>query len=476
MIGFMLDGARALENRQFYRRFIDFIADRGADTLLWHFSDDQGCAIRFDTLPAAASPNAFSKDEVRQLKSYAQVRGVSLIPELATLGHTRYITGVGGEYATLAENDQFYSSICPIAPLTRQVIGGLLDETLELFDSPLIHVGMDETNLGGHPLTAEALKTRSAGELYVDYARYLHERITARGRRMMMWGDYPAQFPQVAADLPKDILLANWQYDPDVTPDQSAALVAAGFEVVACPALFSFNQTVVAGESWAYPNVRAMSSHRQTVPGVTGTITTLWTPTRYLSESIWPAVDYAAAVMLAGKADVRERAAALGESFYGLKDVDTFADAIRTLADAAPARKHWLPVCRLNRSALEADTTLDTTAGVFETIAAQLQRCRPGVRRNEVAFDALQLTVDVLSLAWRRAVAFRDGHVDAALIDQSRQVADRLADAWDQSRYRDDPRRERTTSAFDEQEHLRWTFEQGTAVLAGASHACAQAN
>jgi hypothetical protein len=469
MVGFMVDGARALENRGYYRRFIEFIAERGADTLQWHFSDDQGCAIRFDSLPAAASPNAYSKEEVRELVAFARGLGINVIPELATLGHTRYITGVGGTYAKLAENDHFYSSICPVAPLTCEVVGGLLDEVIDLFDSPIIHVGLDETNLGGHPLTAEALKTRETSDLFVEHALFLHDRITRRGRRMMMWGDCVAEYSKVANVLPKDILVGNWQYDPVVTLDRSTKLTAAGFEVIACPALFCHNQTIVAGESWAYPNVRALSGHRSKLPGVTGTMTTLWTPTRFISESIWPAVDYAAAVMHAGgDVNVRDQAAKFGETFFGLRHAKRFAAAIEAMADAAPERARWLPICLLKRGAADASDFCEQVSR-FKDIASRLSRCRSAVRRNQEVFAAIQLTADLLALAWSRAAVHRDGAVTTTLLDECRQMSGRLAAAWDRERFADDPRRDRPASVFDEQEHLRWTFDQGTAVLARAA-------
>ena len=61
-LGVMLDSARALENRDFYRTSIDFLAARDVTRLLWHFTDDQGCAARLPSVPEAASPHAYSPE------------------------------------------------------------------------------------------------------------------------------------------------------------------------------------------------------------------------------------------------------------------------------------------------------------------------------------------------------------------------------------------------------------------------------
>src|SRR5690606_10379380 len=124
----------------------------------------------------------------------------------------RYITSLPA-YADLAESEDFFSSMCPVSPRTQEVIEQLLAEVLETFDAPLVHVGLDEINIGHHPLTREALKERTSGELFAEHVNRLHRQITAAGRRMMMWADQLLSDPTVVSQLPRDILLCNWQYD-----------------------------------------------------------------------------------------------------------------------------------------------------------------------------------------------------------------------------------------------------------------------
>ncbi len=463
MIGFMLDSARSLDQRPYQKRFIDFIAERGADTLLWHFSDDQGCAIRFEACPECASPNAYSTVEVAELAAYARSRGVTLVPELASLGHTRYLTrGGDSPYRALAETDDYFSSISPVSPQTRQLIGSLLDEVVKTFNSPVVHVGLDEVNLGGHPLTRQALQTQAETALFADYVCFLHARLTSHGRRMMMWADYVVKHPRVAEQLPRDILMANWQYDPATTPDATRQLAEQGFDVVVCPALISHNQPVVAGESFAYPNVRKMSSYRSISSRVVGTITTIWTPTRFLSDTLWPAMDFAAAVMRDGEAvDVERQAADFGRTFFGLPDTAKFSAAMRRLAQVAPLRATWLPILRLEKPSLASDEMLN----IFSEIAGDLRACATKVDRNQEAYGQQLLLCDLFQHAWERAVAVRDGRVTEALLNVSRRTEERLLAAWDRDRFSNDPRRLAPESAFDEDDHLFLVFTMGTRVL-----------
>jgi hypothetical protein len=465
MIGFMLDSARALERRSYYTRFIDFIAERGCDTLLLHFSDDQGCSLRFDAFPECASPNAYSKSQVRELVDYARSRGIAIIPELASLGHTRYLTHTSPSYADLSETDDWYSSICPVSPRTRTLIAELLDEVLAAFDSPIIHVGLDEVNLGGHPLTQHALQTASATDLFIDYVRFLHTHLTSRGRRMMMWGDSLVANDDVLQRVPRDVLIANWQYDPDVSPDATLRLVEAGFEVVSCPALISHNQTILPGESFAYPNLRRMASYGRFSGGVTGTLTTIWTPTRFMSETLWPSIDYAAAVMREPGASVRDRGIELGRSFFGIADPTLFADAVDRLARFAPRRDRWLSLMRLEAQAIGRSNDLDAGLRDCRSLSRLLLECRGDVTREHDAFDRLVLLTQLFEHVWKRAIAVRDATVTPELLAASTHIADQLAMAWDQERFADDPRKHCPSTPADEGDSLLFAFAKGNVTL-----------
>lgn len=468
MIGFMLDSARALDQRSYYTRFIDFIADRGCDTLLLHFSDDQGCSLRFNAFPESACRNAYTHEQMRELVEYAKARRINIIPELASLGHTRYLTHSNGRYADLAETEDWFSSMCPVSSRTRTLIASLLDETLSVFDSPIVHVGLDEVNLGGHALTKEALKTQSEADLFADYVRFLHAHLTRNGRRMMMWGDYLVANSQVLEQIPRDILIANWQYDPDVTPDATQRLVDAGFEVVSCPALISHNQPILPGESFAYPNVRKMTSYRDLGDRVVGVMTTIWTPPRFMSDTLWPAVDYAAALMRDG-ADiaVREQAGVFGCAYFGIEEPAAFAEAMERLADFAPRRSAWLPLLELDRKAL-AQPQLESQHAELRSLSRVMQHCRRQVTREREAFDRLVLLCELFDHVWARAIAMRDDNVSRDIVETSERIGSQLSDAWDRERFGDDPRKRSASTSHDKTDSLLLMYARGLKVLRGA--------
>ena len=77
----------------YYRRLIAFSADWGFNALVFRLADDQGAAIRFESHPEFFThKNALTAAQVRELVAYGQQRGVELIPEIESFGHTKFIT------------------------------------------------------------------------------------------------------------------------------------------------------------------------------------------------------------------------------------------------------------------------------------------------------------------------------------------------------------------------------------------------
>ncbi|QDU70460.1 family 20 glycosylhydrolase [Mucisphaera calidilacus] len=465
MVGFMLDSARLLESRGYYLRFIDHMAETGCDTLLWHFTDDQGCSLRFDSLPEAASNNAYSKPELRELLAYARDRGVAVIPELETLGHTRYITRSRSDLAELSENDEVFTSLCPVHPRSREVVGLLIDEVCDLFESALVHVGLDEVNFGTHPMTREALASSSSSELFADYIRFVHGRLARHGKRMMMWGDHLLKDPVIAEAIPKDILIANWQYTAKVPDATTPKLTGYGFEVVNCPAMISYDQPLAPGERFALENLRDTARHAREYQ-TKGVITTIWTPQRFFPDSLWPSAAYAAALMIEGPdalmADVLTR---FFEARLGSPVSNGWVNALCELHQVMPMRDPWVAALRVDINELRDDVNLHRTAQQARRIYQALLDDRPDGWLDDRCCRALLLVAELHAHVWERVAAMQIAREDAALLAVSESLGERLSACWDEDRFADDPRKWQPVFPFDRDDHLLIAFDRGTTLL-----------
>lgn len=462
--GVLFDLARGLERRPYYRQAIDFLAGRGVNTVLWHFTDDQGCGMDFAAVPGLASPHAYSPGEMRDLVVYARDRGIELVPEVASLGHTVYLTRLP-RYRHLAESDgEMFSSLCPVAPEARPVLRALIEEAATVFDGPNFHVGLDETNFGRHPLSAAALRTRTRTEIFADHIGFIHGVVTGLGRRMWMWADGLLHDPDLAARLPRDIVMCNWKYRPEEPTDSTRALLDRGFDVVLCSASISSQQQLFPGERFALRNVRSLHRHaalRSTAPGggrVLGHVNTVWTPVRFMAGSLWLGLDLALALMRepAG-VDLAGRMADFGRGFHGLVDVSPWVEACRIVVRCSPCREEWLAVLNLS-PAVDAATAdaIAAAAPQWASAHALLGDVAAAVRCHETEFRTFALMVELAAHAYGVAAGLAD--LDAAGARAATAGTRRLLAAvdatWDRERFADDPRKYAASIDHFDGDHL----------------------
>ena len=53
--GFMIDAPRLMESINYYRRLIDFCSEWKFNTIVFRLTDDEGCALRFESHPELLS-------------------------------------------------------------------------------------------------------------------------------------------------------------------------------------------------------------------------------------------------------------------------------------------------------------------------------------------------------------------------------------------------------------------------------------
>jgi hypothetical protein len=195
----------------------------------------------YASAPWAADTGVVTPEFVRALRAEFQPAGLRLIPFLNTLGHmegfTRTVTG-----RRLAEGSRFGTEqICPLHPDTPAFVRGLIDDAAAAFDDEWLHLGGDEPwQLGSCPRCAERVRAVGLAGLYGEYYRDLCTYVIQKGRRPGLWADMANAHPDVLDYLPRETILFDWQYDADPAPT-TAKLRSAGFDVICCPALHTYN-------------------------------------------------------------------------------------------------------------------------------------------------------------------------------------------------------------------------------------------
>lgn len=234
----------------------------------------------YPSAPWVQGKGCLTAETIRAVRS--EFPSLKLIPFINLLGHFEgfLYTEQGRQY-----REEVFKGMqgCPANPDFVRLCENLIDDTLEIFDSEIIHIGGDETwQLGCNPACQErmeALKRSTEGAedgkalLYGEHFGPLAERVRKSGRRPAVWGDMFVDHPTALDCLPKDTLIFDWQYFGGVA-ETSKRFTEAGFEVIGCPAIQTYNATwmhVRESES----NVREVATDvRET--GLSGVCVTTW--------------------------------------------------------------------------------------------------------------------------------------------------------------------------------------------------------
>jgi hypothetical protein len=304
--GFSIDAARTVEDMDHYFRMVDFSAEWGFNCLVFRITDDEGSALKFKLHPELKThPGAFTSEELKALIKYASDRGIEVIPEVESFGHTKYITEVE-RYRYLEDildpTIEWANGICPVSDTTLHLMKDLYSEVAEIFPSRYLHIGCDETNWGGNEMTREALKEKSKIEIWAEYVNQLNGFVKALGKTSIIWGDVPIREDQeLLGMLDKDIVVMDWNYwltDEEEIAGNADKMVENGFDIIGAPAVNWMMWSPRVGE-FQFGNIRAFKNVYNNIASEKnlGVIITHWCPYRYLQNGQWDSYARAADIL-----------------------------------------------------------------------------------------------------------------------------------------------------------------------------------
>ena len=196
----------------------------------------------FPSAPEITPPGAMTPEHAKDLTEYARLFGMTLVPQLATMGHMNML--LHGPYAELREDPGASYNLCPTHPNSRPFLAGMIRDIAEAFNPPFIHLGYDESHSG---VCARCQQHGTPEELLSSHLNWMDAEVKKYGARSMIYADKflsPYDFPRADAvnggtpeqahralsEISKDIIITDWHY----TAPQSGTmkcLVEQGFEV-----------------------------------------------------------------------------------------------------------------------------------------------------------------------------------------------------------------------------------------------------
>ncbi|MFO0837622.1 MAG: family 20 glycosylhydrolase [Phycisphaerae bacterium] len=221
--GFLLDCGRHFMPVEFVKRYIDLIAAHKLNVLHWHLTEDQGWRIEIRAFARLTQVGArrkatrdseqprdadgryggyYTQDQVREIVAFAAARGVTIIPEIEMPGHSLAALSAypelscgGGPFEVATTWGVFDDIYCAGNEKTFEFLERVLDEVIELFPSPFIHIGGDEapkTRWKQCPRCQARIKgegLKDENELQSYFVRRIERHLASRGRRLVGWDE-----------------------------------------------------------------------------------------------------------------------------------------------------------------------------------------------------------------------------------------------------------------------------------------------
>ncbi|HEV3025096.1 MAG TPA: alpha-N-acetylglucosaminidase C-terminal domain-containing protein, partial [Pirellulales bacterium] len=146
-------------------------------------------------------PCVYSVQELKELVAYGDARGVTFVPEIETPGHSGQLRGTMPEIFGYKTADGKIESPGVINIASDEALAALDDlvgEFAAVFkSSPYIHIGCDESSVGGIEKYS-AVKARMAkmhlhndGEVFTDYINRMAAIVKKHGKQTIVWQDAP---------------------------------------------------------------------------------------------------------------------------------------------------------------------------------------------------------------------------------------------------------------------------------------------
>jgi hexosaminidase len=222
--GMHLDVGRHFMPVEYVKKYIDLIALHKMNIFHWHLTDDQGWRIEIKKYPKLTEIGAWRKetvvgknsetydgkphggfytqDEIRQIVQYAKERYVTIVPEIEMPGHSiaalaayPELSCTGGPFEVVTHWGVFRHVYCAGNDQVFLFNQDILDEVMELFSSPYIHIGGDECPKENwkscrkcqERIKAEGLKDEN--ELQSYFIKRIETYLNEHGRRIIGWDE-----------------------------------------------------------------------------------------------------------------------------------------------------------------------------------------------------------------------------------------------------------------------------------------------
>lgn len=223
--GLHLDVCRHFFPTGFIKKYIDILAMHKMNTFHWHLTDDQGWRIEIKKYPLLTSIGSkrtesileknfdpyigdkipvegfYTQEQIKDIVHYAALRHVTIIPEIEMPGHAQAALAAYPEYSCDELPTEVWTKwgvsekIFCSKDQTIDFLKDVLDEVMELFPSPYIHIGGDEAPKDAWKKCSNCQRNikknglKDEHELQSYFIKQIDNYVTSKGRKIIGWDE-----------------------------------------------------------------------------------------------------------------------------------------------------------------------------------------------------------------------------------------------------------------------------------------------
>ncbi len=313
--GLLIDVCRHFFPISTIKSLVDLMAYYKYNRLHLHLTEDQGFRFESEKFPLLNSIGSYrkstfdrhkdnkghngtphggyyTKSELRELVRYCKARGIEIVPEIDMPGHALSMIAAYPELACVNEpvevatyfgvTDFSKKLFCAGNVKTFEFLFALLDEVLEIFPFPYLHIGGDEALKSEWKRCARCQKVmreqklKDEHELQGYFLNRVIAYLKARGREAIVWND------GLCDTLSRDAICQYWTPLTKKGPGQIAQYVNAGGRAILSPVTrvyydYPYAATPLKKTYGLSPLVRGVKKERsRDILGVEAAIWTEW--------------------------------------------------------------------------------------------------------------------------------------------------------------------------------------------------------
>ena len=198
--GPMLDVGRKYLSIPWIRAQIRRMAYLKMNYLHLHLSDEFGFRLESSAHPEIVASQHYSKQEIRDLVTYATSYGVQVVPEIDMPGHMHTALAAHPELQLRNARDEAAAGALDLSnPRSYDLMRDLLDEFIPVFPSRFWHIGADEflpylTDYNDYPQLGAYARAHYGPEAQprdalFGFVNWADEIVRSHGKTTRMWND-----------------------------------------------------------------------------------------------------------------------------------------------------------------------------------------------------------------------------------------------------------------------------------------------